>query len=462
MTNQPTRLQPRNLDAEASVIGGVILRNDALLLLPDLETDDFYDPRHKIIWQAIRNLEAAQKPIDVVTVEDEIERQGKLDAMGGIAYLGELTLRVPVVENVVAYARIVQEKSTTRKLILVASELFEKGFEDGLEVDEYLSGAMSSLAKLDRAKPDRTLRVGDMVKRRITEHELAAAAKTRGETVLSGIPSGIAELDAKYGGYPIGDLVILAARPAMGKTAMAMASVDAATLAGFGALVFSNEGGWRMYADRLIARASGIGVQRLRAGDFQLGDSQAIANALLKFHKRTNWMLDDRGGLSANEIIRTARRWKAELGLRLVVVDYVQVIKGNTRGLDENARLDEIVTAFSQAALQDDVTYLVVSQLNRKVEDRTDKRPQLADLRGSGSLEERPRMIVSPYRGSYYYDTPKQGVDFECACIVGAPCSHIPSPKEFEELVQVLVLKNNNGATGCAKAHWKAETTEMS
>ncbi len=455
-----TRVLPHHDEAEASILGGVILRNDVLVQLDALESDDFYEARNRIVFGAIRNLEATSRPIDVVTLEAEIENAGKLDAIGGVAFLGELCLRVPTVDNVVAYAEIVRNKSVARKLMLAASDILERGYQDSGDADEYLSSAMAAIARLDRAKSDRTLLVGDVVKRRVREYEELAAAKQRGEKGLVGVPTGIAELDKFLGGYPLGDVTLLAARPAMGKTSMAMSGVDAATAAGFGAHVFSQEGGWRMQADKIVARFSGISVQRLRAGDVQASDTAAIGNALMKAHMRKNWMIDDRAGLSAQEIIRSVRRYKAEIKTKLVVVDYIQVIR-RSRGLDENAALDEIITAFSHAALADDIAYLVLCQLNRKVEDRVDKRPQKQDLRGSGALEERPRVIVSPYRGAYYYDEPKKGIDYECSCLEGAPCNHAPSTEEFERLVKVLVIKNNNGAEGFVDATWSAPTTEM-
>ncbi len=455
-----SRVLPHNLDAEASILGGVILKNDVLLQLDTLESDDFYDMKHRIVWQAIRNLEAAQRPIDVVMIESEVEKLGKLEAIGGVAFIGDLTLRVPTADNVIAYAEIVQDHSMVRQLMLTTSEIHERGYEAGLDSDEYLSSAMAAISRLDRAKSDRTLLVGDIVKRRVKEYEELAAAKERGDVAMVGVPTGIATLDTFTGGYPRGDVSMIAARPAMGKTSMAMSAVDATTAAGYGAHVFSQEGGWRMQADKIVSRFSGVSVQRLRAGDLKSGDTAAIGNALMTAHMRKNWMIDDRAGLSAQEIIRSVRRYKAELKTRLVVIDYIQVIR-RARGLDENAALDEIITAFSHAALADDIAYLVLCQLNRKVEDRVDKRPVKSDLRGSGALEERPRLIVSPYRGSYYYESPKRGIDFDCSCFEGVPCHHAPSNQEFERLVKVLVIKNNNGAEGFVDATWNAPTTEM-
>jgi replicative DNA helicase len=456
------RVLPHNLDAEASVLGGLILRNEVLAQLDDLEVDDFYDMKHKVVFGAMRALEAKKLPMDVVTLANEIERQDKLEAIGGFAFLGELVLRVPTEDNIVAYAKIVEDKNRVRKMMLVAGDIIELGYEDGLDVEEFMNRAHAWFSAVDRAPRSTSQLIGEMVHERVRELEAMYEARQAGRAFLAGVPTGIATLDTYLGGYPLGDVTLLAGRPGMGKTAMAMSATSAATSAGFGAHVFSQEGGWRMYADRAIAREAGIAVGRLRNGKFETGDGSKLLQARAAYRKRANWRVDARGGLTADEIIRNVRKHRAELNTKLVWIDYIQIIK-RTKGLSENEALDEIITAFSHAALEDDIAYLVGCQLNREVEKRTDKRPQQADLRGSGALEERPRVIVSPYRGSYYYDEPKRGIDWECDCLKNAPCPHAPSPEEFKSLALVYVLKNNNGEPGgFCRATWRGETTEMS
>lgn len=454
-----TNALPHNLDAEASILGAAIVRPELLTRL-ELETDDFYDHRHQVTWEALRNLEANGTPIDVVTLDAEIDRRGKLEAIGGIAFLGELTLRVPTTDNVVAYAKIVENHARVRAQAIAFSELAQRAVGWYDDPDELVGEAMATLAKLDRAQPDATVTIGELVKRRVRELEELARVRETGATGLVGVPTGIKSLDARIGGYPLGDISLLGARPAMGKTAMAMAAVDAATQASYGAHVFSQEGGWRMYADRAIARATGISVERVRKGEFAAGDAARVGHAMMRYGLRKNWLLDDRAGLSAAEIIRSVRRFKKTNNTKLVVIDYIQILR-RSRGLSENEALDEIITMFAHAALADDVAYLVLSQLNREVEKRVDKRPQKSDLRGSGALEERPRVIVSPYRGAYYYDVPKKGVEYDCDCQDGTHCTHAPNAEQFKQLVQVLLLKNSNGQEGLVEATWRGETTEM-
>jgi replicative DNA helicase len=464
VTTKP-RIQPHHLDAEASVLGAVLLRNELITELPELETDDFYDMRHKVVWQAMRNLEAARRPIDVVTLEHEVTQHGQLEAIGGVAFFGELALRVPTVANAHEYATIVRQKATIRRLIRVAAELVDRGFDKDLDADEYLGEAMGAISSLDRAKPDDAKLIGDLAVARVKELELLVNARASGELVLTGIPTGVAGLDKRLGGWQRGIVNLLAARPAMGKTATAMSSADAASAGGFGVHQFVLEDGWRASADRALSRESGVSAELLRQGEIDAakGHVKAVADAMVKLKLRTNWMLDDRAGLSADEIIRSVRRHRARLKTGLVIVDYVQLVRRNRELHGENEQLDEIITKFATAAKADDLAYLVLSQLNRKLEERLDKRPTMSDLRGSGSLEERPKVIVGQYRGSEYYRRPKRHVDYECDC-EGKPaeaCQHTPDDDVFAKTAQLLVLKNSNGQTGRVFATWNGPTTEI-
>src|ERR1700753_1434985 len=190
------RVLPHNIEAEASILGGILLRNEVLSHLDTIEVEDFYDNRHRVVFQAIRNLEAAARPIDVVTLENEIAKAGKLEAIGGVAFLGELTLRVPIVENVVAYAEIVVEKYLARRLMLVASEIVERGYSDDREIGEYLDSSEARLlaATARRDKADDAANMGALVRRRMTELDAIAGARSRGEQALTGAPTGIETL----------------------------------------------------------------------------------------------------------------------------------------------------------------------------------------------------------------------------------------------------------------------------
>jgi replicative DNA helicase len=461
-----SRVLPHNLDAEAGVLGGILLRNQVLTEVPELEPGEFYDHKHKVVFQAIRDLEAAARPIDVVTVEHEIARAGKLEAVGGVAYLGELTLRVPIVENVVAYAAIVSELAQARAVALAASEILERCYQPELDVREYLDDAEARILKAAarRGRADDAVPVGALVRRRLHELDEIAGARARGETALTGVHTGIRALDEAIGGWQRGVVNLLAGRPAMGKSAVALAAAEAVAEAGDGVHVFSLEDSWRAYADRNLARRSGVPAERIRSAELQRQDLAPLMSAIAALRRHERWIFDDRGGLSAADIIRAVRRHRERLRTRLVIVDYVQLVRRNPR-LDENAALDEIMTAFAAAAKDDDgaIAWLVLSQLNRKVEERADKRPLLSDLRGSGALEERAKVAVGLYRGAYYHAEPQKEIDYDCTCVGKTPasaCQHRPTDEDFERQLQLLLLKNNNGRCGRVFATWCGPTME--
>lgn len=465
------RVLPHNLDAEASILGGIMLRNQIIGDLVDLEPGDFYDPRHRLVFAAMRNLEAAAKPIDPVTVETELDRMGKLEAVGGIFFLGELGIRVPTADNVMAYAEIVRNKHHARKVMLVAGEIAERGYDDDMPLEEYLDDSEAAMleATSRRSKADEAIPIGGVLKQRIREIDAIVGARARGEVAMTGAPTGVPALDRLIGGWQFGIVQILAGRPAMGKTSTACATAEASAEVGYGVHVFTLEEPRSIYADRALSRRSRVAADRIRNGDLQRQDLTPITQAMAGLSKLSDrWIIDDRGGLSAREIIRSVRRHRAKNRTRVVIVDHLQIV-GRTRGLDENAALEEIVNAFAAAAKDEDedgkrIAWVVLCQLNRKVEERTDRRPQLADLRGSGAIEASARMVVAQYRGSYYGSDPKPDIDYDCSCPPKTPagaCSHRPGDDEFRRQVQLIIIKNNTGPTGRIFAEWDAQTMRV-
>jgi replicative DNA helicase len=226
---------------------------------------------------------------------------------------------------------------------------------------------------------------------------------------------------------------------------VALAAAEAVAEAGDGVHVFSLEDSWRAYADRNLARRSGVPAERIRSAQLQRQDLGPLTAAIAALRRHDRWIFDDRGGLSAAEIIRSVRRHRERLRTRLVIVDYVQLVRRNPR-LDENAALDEIMTAFAAAAKDDDgaIAWLVLSQLNRKVEERADKRPLLSDLRGSGALEERAKVAVGLYRGAYYHAEPQKEIDYDCTCVGKTPpggCTHPPVGRGVRAAAAVAALE---------------------
>jgi replicative DNA helicase len=299
----------------------------------------------------------------------------------------------------------------------------------------------------------------DLYKRRFAQLEQIAQDRRHGRTNMTGFPTGVAQLDEKLGGWQPGIVSLIAARPGAGKSSLGLATADACSAAGHGAHLFSLEDTEDAYADRSIARASSVAAEKLRNADLERDDLRAITHAHASIKGR-HWIIDGRSGITADEIVRSVRRHRKANNTRVALVDYVQLVKHPLRKprLSTHEALGEIITTLADAAKHDGIAYVVMSQLNRDIERRQDKRPQLADLRESGSLEERAKCVVGLYRGSMYGD-PIKGIDWDPDW---DGHRYKPSADEHAAQVQLCVLKNSNGRTGTVFAHWNGPTTTIS
>src|SRR5689334_970014 len=384
------RVLPHNLDAEASILGGIILRNDVLTHVETLEVEDFYDHRHKVVFQAIRQLEATARPIDVVTLENEIEKQGKLDAIGGIAFLGELTLRVPTADNVLAYAEIVIDKHQARKLMLASGEILERGYEDGLEVRDYLDDAE---AKIFAVTKGREKSGPEPLKSLVKKVFSSLDERFKSPDGITGVPTGFADLDSRTAGLQPTELVILAARPAMGKTSFAMSlAQNAATAGSWPCLVFSLEMSSTQLAERMLCSEAKVDSSALRRGQLQRQDMTNLTYAAASLSKAPI-LIDDTPALSLREVRTRARRWRLDPTMfprdgsgrktGLILIDYLQLMRGSPQAAkaSREQEISEISRGLKALARELECPVLALSQLNRSLENRTDKRPQLSDLR---------------------------------------------------------------------------------
>lgn len=440
-------------DLEQSVLGAVLHDNGVLAQFPRLEVSDFEHAKNRAVFAAMRNLEHRNEPIDLLTIEAELARRGNLAV--DHCHLAEISTRYPTVDNAIEYVRQIRNASLARNVRLALGELLSADPTDGAEL---LSMAWSVLSKFNEDQPDSTRTIGDLVKRRFKQLEEIAAQKSRGEFVMTGLPTGVSRLDEKLGGWQPGIVSIVAARPGMGKSSLALATARASSTAGHGVHVFSLEDTEDAYADRTLSGESLVPAERLRNVTLNNGETGDISRAFMKLRGR-RWMVDDRSGITADEIVRSVRRHRRQNETKVAVVDYVQLV-ARQRGskLSRHEELTEIVTTLANAAKHDGIAYVVLSQLNRQLESRQDKRPQLSDLRESGSLEERAKCVVALYRGSVYGD-PTKGIDWDPQW--GAGYDFEPSRAEFESTVQLGVLKNSNGRTGIVFANWNGETTRV-
>jgi len=441
---------------EASILGAVLLSNGTLAELPRLEPDDFYDLRHRAVFTAMRNLEAKGAPIDVVTVEAEVAKWAGHHDVVDLGFLGMLALNCPTTDNALEYARQVREASLSRRVVSALDGVLAQYRREALTGGELLSSALAALSRIDEDQPDSAEGIAMIAKRRLAQLEQIAADRLAGKQVLNGFPTGVAALDEKIGGLQPGIVSIVAARPGMGKSSLGLAIADACSAGGFGVHVFSLEDTEESYADRVLSRTSKVPAELLRNSLLDKHQCAAMSGAISGIRGR-RWLVDGRSGITADEIVRSVRRHRRANATNVVIVDYVQLVKGAPR-VQRHEQLTEIVTTLADAAKQDRLAYVVMSQLNRGLEQRQDKRPQLSDLRESGSLEERAKCVLGLYRGSYYGE-PTKGVDYHPDWLEhDSP----PRPDRWAAEAQICVLKNSNGRTGTVWARWDGATTRIS
>ena len=439
-------------DLEQSLVGAAFL-DASIMTLVQTAPEEFHDLRAGYVWGACRALEAAGKPIDMVTVESQLATTSRMESVGFV-YLGECALRCPTPDNAVEYARQIRDAFLARRVRGALSDVLERGKRDESSGVELLSMALAALAGLDADQPDEAMTIGQLVRARVKDLERIADERLRGVTTLTGFPTGVLRLDGVTGGWQPGIVSIVAARPGMGKSSLGMSTADACSAAGVGVHVFSLEDTRASYTDRALSRVSQVPSETIRGCDYRNGEMSQLSNAMTKLILRRGWMVDDRSGITAEELVRSVRRHRRENATRVVLVDYVQLLQWPKHCRSAHEAITASVTTLADAAKHDGIAYVVMSQLNRQVEQRTDKRPQLSDLRESGSLEERAKCVVGLYRGSYYGE-PKEGVDYESNEIK-------PTGNDWAAMAQLLVLKNSNGRTGNVHATWHGPTTRLS
>jgi replicative DNA helicase len=435
---------------ERSVIGAVLVDPSVMAILPTLESAHFFSWHAQVAWEAFRNLEHANKPIDVVTVMTEIEGQGNKQV--DESYLGQCVLQCPIVSNAIEYANLIRDAALKRRLLNMLGGLQHAANEStGAEL---LTMATAGLSALDAELPEQAQPIGELVRRRVKQLEDIAKERALGHRTLTGYWTGVSVLDEKISGWQPGIVSIVAARPGMGKSSLGLATADACSKAGFGVHLFSLEDTEEAYADRGLSRESGVPAETLRNAQITNGQMHDVTRAFRTLTQRKGWLVDGRSGITAMEIVRSVRRHKKSNGTKVAIVDYVQLVTKPDRRMTAHEALSEIVTTFADAAKQDGIAYVVMSQLNRELEKREDKRPQLSDLRESGSLEERAKCVVGVYRGSVYYPDAKRNIDY-------SEDQRQPSRDEFVKQVQLIVLKNSNGRTGRVFGTWLGPTTRM-
>jgi len=445
--------------AEQSVLGGCMLEPSLIGEL-ELQTDDFGDLRHRAIWEAMCQLVEKGVAVDSLTVGTKIEQAGKLDAIGGFGYLEIIKLEMPIASNVMEYARFVRDESMKRKLVEAMGHQLARWKEGGTTGRDLLDDTLQAINKLDQDEiKDDTQHIAPLTKEHIRWLETESARRNAGGvTALTGFPTGVSALDEMIGGWQPGIVSVVCARPGHGKSSLCLASAISSSSSGIGVHVFSMEDPRRIYMNRAIAHVSGVPISSISTGTFsreQLYDFTKAAQELTRADRP--WLIDDRSGITSDDVVRSVRRHARKNKTRLVIVDYLQLIKRSRNSIakSKHEQVGDSLNEMADAAKNDGMAYIIVSQLNRDIEKREDRRPQESDLRESGTIEERAKCIVGVYRGQKVSMDPQPGIDTEYD-------GNLMSNKRFAETVQLLIMKNSQGpAPERVIAGWRGETTQV-
>lgn len=402
------KLPPQNLDAEIAVLGGILIDNQAIdNVLEILKPDDLYRESHRKILNGMIALNQRSEPIDLLTLTDALTTSGDLQDAGGASYLNELVEKTVTAANIGYYARIVRQKAILRSLISTATEIATRGYESTTDVDEFLDEAEHKIFEISERKVRQSMYpIGDIM----VDSMQAIEQLYQRKEMVTGIPSGFTDLDTMLAGLQPSDLIIIAGRPSMGKTAFALNIAQyAAVRAGHGIAIFSLEMSKEQLVLRLLCAEAEVDQSKVRSGYAGDRDFPRLAEAASRL-SASPIFIDDTPALSVLELRAKARRLKRrpDANLGLIIVDYLQLMRGHTTDSREQ-EISSISRSLKALAKELDVPVIALSQLNRAVESRSDRRPMMADLRESGAIEQDADVIAFLYRPIVYDKTANEG-----------------------------------------------------
>ena len=432
------RIPPHNEEAERSVLGAVMLNREVLFdVLEEVEADDFYNTAHKEIFNAVNQLYRDNKAVDVLTVSEELKKRGVLQMAGGRAYVAQLTLDVPSTVNAVEYAKIVSEKAILRRMIAASEDITDKGYKATMDATEILDYAERSIFSI--AEKNQKNDYSDIQSVLLTNIQgIDEAAKNQGKVL--GTPTGFKALDDKLNGLQKSNLIIIAARPAMGKTAFALnIAQQSAVKEGSVVLIFDLEMSKEQLGQRLLSSQARVESDKLQRGMLDKKDWDRVNLALDEMQKAKIY-IDDTPGITLIEIRNKCRRLKAEKGLDLIVIDYLQLMSSPEKGDNRQAEISAISRNLKLLAREMDCPVIALSQLSRAPEQRPDHRPNLSDLRESGAIEQDADVVIFLYRDDYYN---KENSEKPGVC-------------------EINIAKNRSGPTDTIELTWVARYTKFS
>lgn len=427
------RQPPQNIDAEQAVLGAIFLDPEVIHRVVDLvKPDDFYQEPHRLIYEAMLALDDAGVPIDIITVTEELRRTGNLERAGGASYVVALADAVPSAANVEHYARLVAEKALLRTLIQVATRIRDMGYENGSDPRYLLGEAERMIMEIAQEKARSSFVPLGVILQQTLRH-IEEVQQARGE--MLGLPTGFIDLDRLLSGLWPQDLIILAARPSMGKTSLALSIALNVAKRGVPVGFFSLEMSKEQLAQRLLTAEAKVDYRRVRTADLEDDDWQKLTEAATRIGQAAIF-IDDTPGLTVREMRARARRLKAEYNLGLLIIDYLQLMQSHRRVENRQQEIADISRSLKSLAKELNIPILALSQLSRAVEQRQDKRPVMSDLRESGALEQDADVIMFIYREEYYRpDTEKKGI------------------------AEIIVAKQRNGPVGVVELAFLREFT---
>jgi replicative DNA helicase len=431
-----TRIPPHSVESEQSILGSVLLDKDAMITVSEtIRPDDFYKEAHKIMYECMIKLSNKGEPIDLITLTEELRKQGHLDDVGGISYITSLSTIVPTTSNVKYYADIVKEKSVLRKLIKASNDIINLGYDGSTKIEDVLDKAEKKIFDISQEKTSDDFKSINSVL--MDAYDMIEYLYTN-KTEMTGITTGFTDLNKKMNGLQRTDLILIAARPAMGKTAFSLNLVQNAALKGDASVaVFSLEMSKDQLVQRMLSSQSNVELKKLKTGKLAENDWPRIIDAMAVL-SNAKIHIDDTPGIKISELRSKCRKLKIEQGLDLILIDYLQLMEGEGNNESRQQEISKISRSLKIIAKELNCPVVALSQLSRAPEQRADHRPMLSDLRESGAIEQDADIVMFLYRDEYYHPD-----------------------SDRKNIGEVIIAKNRHGETGAVELVWLGEVQKF-
>lgn len=426
------RIPPHSVESEQSILGSILLDKEAIITVTEtIQPEDFYKEAHKIIYECMMKLNNKNEPIDLITLTEELKKQGHLNDIGGISYITSLSTIVPTTSNVKYYADIVKEKSVLRKLIKVSNDILNLGYDSSIKVEEILEKAEKQIFDISQEKSSEDFQSINSVL--MDTYDMIEKLYTNKEDI-TGITTGFDDLNKKTNGLQRTDLILIAARPAMGKTAFSLNLVQNSALKGDASVaVFSLEMSKEQLVQRMLSAQSHVELKKIKNGSLDENDWPRIIDAMSVL-SNANIYIDDTPGIKISELRSKCRKLKIEKGLDLILIDYLQLMEGDGGNESRQQEISKISRSLKVIAKELNCPVVALSQLSRAPEQRSDHRPMLSDLRESGAIEQDADIVMFLYRDEYYHPD-----------------------SDRKNIGEIIIAKNRHGETGSVELVWLGE-----